>query len=192
MNYANVVICLGYGYNILDLGAIFASFVQFSSSWLLNSIDQRQLKLSDRIGALARALALSFYQNVGIAAPSLSLPGTTSGASRSPRLHDDSSRYLMYGSTISAIPLLWMVSGRIVHSCRLTKEVYCLIPASGATSVCPSTSRVTCVLEGVLLDACLAGLQVGHFGHFCGSPIYRVLDPSLDGAQGLRLLTKRL
>ena len=56
----------------------------------------------------------------------------------------------------------WMVSGRIVHSCRLTKEVYCLIPTSGATSVCPSTSRVTCVLEGVLLAACLAGLQGGH------------------------------
>ena len=37
VNSRNIVICFGYGYNILNLGAIFASFIQFSSSWLLNS-----------------------------------------------------------------------------------------------------------------------------------------------------------
>ena len=117
--------------------------------------------------------------NKVIATPSLSLPGTTSGSSRSPRLHDDSSQYPVYSSTISAIPLLSMVLGRIIHSSRLTEEVYCLVPAPGATSVFLVTSLVT-LREGALLDAYLVGLQVGHLGHFCWSPMLLISSLSLS------------
>ena len=58
----NLVICFGYGYNIFNLGAIFASFTHSDSICFPNIVAQLQLKLSDSIGAVARALALSFKQ----------------------------------------------------------------------------------------------------------------------------------
>ena len=63
--------CFGYDYNSFILGAIFASFTHLDSICFKDNIAQLPLKLSDSIGAVARALALSFNRNAGIAAPPL-------------------------------------------------------------------------------------------------------------------------
>ena len=73
MNSSNLVICLGYGYNIFNLGAIFASFTHSDLICFTDNIAQLPLKLSDTTGAVARALALGFNRNAGIAAPLLAL-----------------------------------------------------------------------------------------------------------------------
>ena len=64
---------IGYDYNSFNLGAIFASFIHLDSSCFTDNIAQLQLKLSDSTGAVARALALSFNHNAGLATPSLAL-----------------------------------------------------------------------------------------------------------------------
>ena len=134
------MICLGYGYNIFNLGAIFASFIHSDSICFTDNIAQLPLKLSDTTGAVARSVALSFYQNVSIAAPSLLPPANTSGTSRYFR----------------SAGILTLLSAAIQWWTFILASMVNL-DALSLLNQMPSQSRVT-----LRAGTCLAGLQVGH------------------------------
>ena len=162
-----------------------------SSIWVRSSRPSSSLDslwALDNTGAVARSLALSFYQNVGIAAPSLlpSCPlavhsysntvGTTSNAVGC---------YPMEGSTISAIPLLWMAScRRYISSDPACWKVFYLMPAlpvhrldiigGSATSSLLALCRSSCLV--IIFTAAPDGTRVTSRatrirGHISSDPV---------------------